>query len=929
MARPDGHKDAAYLAQLIERTGITTLHFVPSMLQQFVQWADADCACDSLRRVICSGEALPAELQQRFFARFNAQLHNLYGPTEAAIDVTFWACQPDDHRSFVPIGRPIANTQLYILDALGQPVPLGVAGELHIGGVGVARGYLNRPDLTAERFIPDPFSNRPGARLYKTGDLARWLPDGSIEYLGRNDFQVKLRGFRIELGEIEARLMQCPGVQEAVVVAREDSPGDTRLVAYLCPQPGIELMPAELRQQLSTHLADYMIPSAFVMLDTFPLTPNGKLDRKALPAPDQTAVVSHGYEAPQGKVETKLAHIWQELLGLERVGRHDHFFELGGHSLLAVQLLNHMREQGMEVSLATLFSHPTLSELAFVVGSNTSATSDSPFDVNPVPLSPAGNLLPLFLIHESTGDPLVYSTFATLLPPTLPVYALQSLGLHTLPSPPASIEELATGHLNAIRRIQPHGPYRLAGWSLGGSIAYEIGLQLLNSGEEVAFLGMIDSYNFNRADAQSGEQKSVYSSGDLSDEQENINILFVYLRNHMTTADEHELEDLRALGDIELIIARCHERQWLPSGITKEDILLRLNSQRAILQLSQHYRAPASALPVHLYRAEHTADDDIWGEWQGIVGKDSVIHPIGGTHHTIMEPPLLNQVADSFSDFLLPTDYVPNIVIQNGTPGAPPLFCIPGAGANASSFIELALALPTQQPVCALQARGLTEISQPPYISVEGAARAYLQGIRQKQPHGPYHLLGHSFGGWVAFELALQLQAQGESVASLILVDTDAPDIQGCPPKSIDRVETIMKLIDIYNMILTQPLALTRSQFVDMAQEEQIKQLHRALVKAGIFSTHTTTLLLQGIVQVMQANLNTVYTPRTRYEGGIYLVSAKEGDTDERTTNDSEWRKHVTQLDPVLMPGNHMTMLSMPQVERLADWLWQTLNPRK
>ncbi|MCA5933668.1 amino acid adenylation domain-containing protein, partial [Pectobacterium versatile] len=194
MARPDGHKDAAYLAQLIERSGITTLHFVPSMLQQFVQWADADCTCDSLRRVICSGEALPAELQQRFFARFNAQLHNLYGPTEAAIDVTFWPCQPDDHRSFVPIGRPIANTQIYILDALGQPVPLGVAGELHIGGVGVARGYLNRPELTAERFIPDPFSDRPGARLYKTGDLARWLPDGSIEYLGRNDFQVKLRG---------------------------------------------------------------------------------------------------------------------------------------------------------------------------------------------------------------------------------------------------------------------------------------------------------------------------------------------------------------------------------------------------------------------------------------------------------------------------------------------------------------------------------------------------------------------------------------------------------------------------------------------------------------------------------------------------------------------------------------------------------------
>ncbi|MDX8001104.1 amino acid adenylation domain-containing protein, partial [Xenorhabdus sp. Reich] len=235
MARPEGHKDAGYLARLIETAGITTLHFVPSMLQQFVQMISPAHTCAALKRVICSGEALPQELQQRFFARFEAELHNLYGPTEAAIDVTYWACQRDDKRHFVPIGRPIANTQLYILDTQGQPVPLGVAGEIHIGGVGVARGYLNRPALTAERFIPDPFSTAPAARLYKTGDLGRWLSDGSIEYLGRNDFQVKLRGFRIELGEIEARLTQCPGVQEAAVIAREDIPGDKRLVAYLRP----------------------------------------------------------------------------------------------------------------------------------------------------------------------------------------------------------------------------------------------------------------------------------------------------------------------------------------------------------------------------------------------------------------------------------------------------------------------------------------------------------------------------------------------------------------------------------------------------------------------------------------------------------------------------------------------------------------------
>ncbi|MEN3033071.1 non-ribosomal peptide synthetase, partial [Chromobacterium amazonense] len=246
----------------------------------------------------------------------------------------------------------------------GQPVPLGVAGEIHIAGAGVARGYLNRPELTAERFLANPFSTDPDARLYKTGDLGRWLPDGNLEYLGRNDFQVKIRGFRIELGEIEARLAQCDGVREAVVIAREDVPGDKRLVAYLLAEPGIELVPAQLRQQLAQRLAEYMLPSAFVTLDTFPLTPNGKLDRQALPAPDQTSVVARGYAAPIGEVEEVLAEIWQDLLGLERVGRWDHFFELGGHSLIIVSLIERLRSLGWPLEVRTVFASPVLAEMA-------------------------------------------------------------------------------------------------------------------------------------------------------------------------------------------------------------------------------------------------------------------------------------------------------------------------------------------------------------------------------------------------------------------------------------------------------------------------------------------------------------------------------------------------------------------------------------
>ncbi|QIH08992.1 amino acid adenylation domain-containing protein [Pseudomonas sp. BIOMIG1BAC] len=367
MARPEGHKDPAYLRQLIREQGISTLHFVPSMLDVFLVH-DATPDDLGLRQVMCSGEALPGSLVRRFKQQLpNVALHNLYGPTEAAVDVTAWDCTgpldatPDN----TPIGKPIANTRLYLLDAQLQPVPLGVVGELFIAGVQVARGYLNREQLTAERFVDDPFSAEPDARMYRTGDLGRYLADGNIEYLGRNDDQVKIRGLRIELGEIQARLTQLEGIKEAVVLAREDVPGDKRLVAYYTSDAGHGKLPVEqLRQALLEHLPDYMVPALYVHLEALPLSPNGKLERKALPAPGVEAAVVREYEAPVGDTEILLAQLWAELLNVERVGRHDHFFELGGHSLLAVNLISRMREHGMEADVRGLFEQPTLAGYA-------------------------------------------------------------------------------------------------------------------------------------------------------------------------------------------------------------------------------------------------------------------------------------------------------------------------------------------------------------------------------------------------------------------------------------------------------------------------------------------------------------------------------------------------------------------------------------
>ncbi|NAP27562.1 syringopeptin non-ribosomal peptide synthetase SypC, partial [Pseudomonas syringae] len=372
MARPGGHQEPDYLAQVMTDAGITLLHFVPSMLDVFLEHRSTR-DFPQLRRVLCSGEALPRALQRRFEQHLKGvELHNLYGPTEAAIDVTAWECRPTDPGDSVPIGRPIANIQMHVLDALGQLQPMGVAGELHIGGIGVARGYLNLPELSAERFIADPFSSDPQARLYKTGDMGRWLANGALEYLGRNDFQVKIRGLRIEIGEVEAALARHPAVHEAVVTAREDIPDDKRLVAYYTQSAEHTAVDIDtLRSHLQQQLPEYMVPAIYVLLEAMPLTSNGKLDRKALPAPGGDALISRGYEAPQGEIEEQIAVIWQDLLGVEQVGRHDHFFELGGHSLLAVSLTGRMRQLGLSADVRVLFSQPTLAALAAAVGGGT------------------------------------------------------------------------------------------------------------------------------------------------------------------------------------------------------------------------------------------------------------------------------------------------------------------------------------------------------------------------------------------------------------------------------------------------------------------------------------------------------------------------------------------------------------------------------
>jgi amino acid adenylation domain-containing protein len=377
LARPGGHRDAGHLAELIETARITTVHFVPSMLQLFLAEPELGRRCASLRRIICSGEALPPELARRCLELIDAELYNLYGPTEAAVDVTAWRCEPGQTR--VPIGHAIANTRIHLLDPHGNPVPVGVPGELHIGGVQVAAGYLGRPDLTRERFVPDPFAQ--GGRLYRTGDLARRAPDGSVEFLGRLDHQVKIHGNRIELGEIEATLLEHPAVGEAVVVAAGTG-ADARLVGYVVPRDSVQ--PDEVRTFLGTRLPQYMVPAQLVVLEEMPLNSSGKLDRAALPgAGPPLATRSSVSVAPRTPEERALARVVGQVLGLDDVGVLDNFFELGGDSIRALQVRVLARQAGLDFSLPEILRLQTVAGLAAVarpVAVDDAPPARAPFD---------------------------------------------------------------------------------------------------------------------------------------------------------------------------------------------------------------------------------------------------------------------------------------------------------------------------------------------------------------------------------------------------------------------------------------------------------------------------------------------------------------------------------------------------------------------
>jgi amino acid adenylation domain-containing protein len=480
------------LVRLVRKQGVTVLDLPTAYWHEWVHEmaGSTEPLPPTLRLVIVGGEKASLAALSRWKKMVGDRVRwiNTYGPTEASVIATAYEPLGDvDQLTELPIGRPIANLQTYVLDQHMNPAPVGVAGELHIGGAGVAKGYLNRPELTEQKFVRDPFSPTPGARLYKTGDVVRWRSDGEIAFVGRTDHQVKIHGFRVELGEIDAALAQHPTVSDAVVLVRGDGV-EKRVVAYVVPRRECPCASVELRSFLQSKLPAYMVPAQFVILQSLPMTPNGKVDRRALP---ETPAENLQAAPPRDDLEARLLRVWEEVLQVRPIGVDQNFFELGGHSLLAVRLLYAIeKELGRQLPISVLFQAQTVEELAVLLRRNDGSRAWRPL----VAIQPLGSRPPFFCVHGIGGNVLGFYDLARELGPDQPFYGLQAPGLDGSQPCLASVEEMAKLYVREVRECRPSGPYCLGGFSFGGAIAFEMARLLEAAGEKVALVAMLDTY---------------------------------------------------------------------------------------------------------------------------------------------------------------------------------------------------------------------------------------------------------------------------------------------------------------------------------------------------------------------------------------------------------------------------------------------------
>jgi amino acid adenylation domain-containing protein len=649
--RPDELWSPQAFRNNVLELGISVADVPPSYLYELLLDTRTDAewvALRPLRLAITGGEALTPETLSlwRSSPVRGCRLVNAYGPTETTITSTVFEIGAETPESAIaaniPIGRPLAGESAYILDAYGQPVPVGVPGELHIGGAGLAIGYLNQPELTRQKFIDNPVN--PGSKLYKTGDLARWLDDGTIAFLGRLDHQVKIRGFRVECGEIEAALQDLDTVRQAAVLARPVN-GNTQLVAFIVPaEDQNPLSSADLKQALAARLPDYMIPAVFVPLAQIPVTPGGKVDRAALMQLDSDSVESRSHVAPRTETEAQLAEIWRQVLNVERVGVYDNFFDLGGHSLLSVRLMAVIHKKlGQELPLSSLFQAPDIAGQAKLLQHKRQPWTPL------VCLQPNGDMAPLFCIHAVAGNVLCYQELSRHIGRQRPFYGLQAPDIDS-GAHPGGIEGLAALYVAAIRSVQAKGPYHLGGWSMGGVIAYEMARQLQQAGEQIGTLALIESYTPEAV--QAFEQEYLDKNPLPGDDGETL-LLTMFARELGLDGAEAMSAQATVAPDLTLRLDELFE-QAKQAGLLPEDIdsaqLHRLFSVfEANVRAMNRYNPGQYRGDVRLLYADRANQE---GGWAELINGDLSIEAVPGDHYSILRQPNVQFLADKWMDYV-------------------------------------------------------------------------------------------------------------------------------------------------------------------------------------------------------------------------------------------------------------------------------------
>jgi amino acid adenylation domain-containing protein len=629
--------------QELERRGITVLTLIRALFNLLAR--EAPGAFAKLNYVVLGGE--PADPRSvAAVLKYGPPKHllNAYGPTEASVAATCMEVRAVFEGAIsIPIGRPISNTTIYLLDGHQIPVPIGVAGEIYIGGPGVARGYVGAPQLTAERFIDDPFSNELGARLYKTGDLARWLSDGTIDLIGRADAQVKIRGFRIEPSEIEAVLKQHPGVRDAVVLLQGDAPGEKRLVAYVADER-LRLNATELRDFLKSKLPDYMLPAKIVVLEKFPLNSNGKIDRHALPKPGATRC-EKVFVGARDSVEAQLVAVWESALGIQPIGVTDDFFQIGGHSLMAAHIFTEIESTlGKNLPLATLFQTPTIEKLAAALRQKGWKPTWKPI----VAIQSNGSRPPFFGVHGGFGAVLFYSDLARCLGAEQPLYGIQAQGLDGGPIEHTSVEAMATYYIEEMRSVQPNGPYFFGGYSFGGFVAFEMAQQLRAAGEQVALVVLFDTYNRWRRCSLAERIRFRLRARELSSPGKKLQYLMQ-----------------RTWGKLGAILVKSHEdAQKLLHKLKKLNLGRVSTEPRGLHVVHRAHMSALAAYKLHAYSGRITVfraekpyngyeyvDDHGWTRF----AKGGIeIHEVPGEHDTIFAPPNVRALAEKLDACIRP-----------------------------------------------------------------------------------------------------------------------------------------------------------------------------------------------------------------------------------------------------------------------------------